>query len=160
MSINKMYNNSNSPLEKRPYRYKKSSLDFFCPLCRSKRSFVGSPRLSRFNYFQILLVSSILVISTFSIMGPLSLIFVFIVWSIFELAVRANFRKEIPCPYCGFDASWYKKDVVKARELVKKFWNEQGVVKVESDNIEGQNDDFANIDRDFSENSDGKTLIQ
>ena len=30
--------------------------------------------------------------------------------------------KQISCPHCGFDATWYKRDVKVARQLVKDFW--------------------------------------
>lgn len=46
----------------------------------------------------------------------------FVVWGAFEAALRVNFRKEVPCPHCGFDASWYKKDVKVARQKVDEFW--------------------------------------
>ena len=39
-----------------------------------------------------------------------------------EVYKRLNFRKEIPCPHCGFDASWYKRDVKVARKLVERHW--------------------------------------
>ena len=34
-------------------------------------------------------------------------------------------KSEIPCPYCGFDASWYKKDVKIARKKVQEFWKKK-----------------------------------
>jgi hypothetical protein len=43
----------------------------------------------------------------------------------FELVRRVNYRKDIPCPHCGFDASWYKKDVKVARRLVADYWAEK-----------------------------------
>ncbi len=48
----------------------------------------------------------------------------FLVWAFFEAALRLNFRKEVPCPHCGFDASWYKKDVNVARRKVDEFWGD------------------------------------
>tara|TARA_Y100000590_G_scaffold457597_1_gene610579 strand:+ start:3571 stop:3861 length:291 start_codon:yes stop_codon:yes gene_type:complete len=46
----------------------------------------------------------------------------FVFLGVFEWVRRANYRKELPCPHCGFDASWYKKDVKVARKLVADHW--------------------------------------
>jgi hypothetical protein len=59
----------------------------------------------------------------------------FAIWACFELGIRMAFRKEIPCPHCGFDASWYKKDVKIARKLVQDFWDQN-----ESNDEAGQRD--------------------
>ncbi len=50
----------------------------------------------------------------------------FLFWAGFEAALRLNFKKEIPCPHCGFDAAWYKKDVRIAKSKVKEFWQTRG----------------------------------
>lgn len=50
----------------------------------------------------------------------------FVYLAAFEWVRRANYRKEIPCPHCGFDASWYKKDVKVARKLVANYWADKG----------------------------------
>ena len=46
----------------------------------------------------------------------------FLSWGIFELAVRSDYKKQIACPHCGFDAACYKRDVKVARQIVKDFW--------------------------------------
>lgn len=61
------------------------------------------------------------------LMGVKSFFVFFIVWGIFEAALRVVFKKEIPCPHCGFDATWYKKDVKVARDKVKVFWDSKNV---------------------------------
>ncbi len=71
----------------------------------------------------------------FPIMGLRSFFVFFIFWAGFEAAVRMNFRKEVPCPHCGFDASWYKRDVTVARKKVKDFWD-KGNSEEESDSSE------------------------
>jgi hypothetical protein len=116
-------------LGKRVFVVKNPVTDFFCPLCRSKRAFTCAPRLTLKNYFQVILTSIIviMVIWPFFTLKLVSFSAVFVVWALFELGVRFRFRSEIPCPYCGFDASWYKKDVKVARKLVKDFWAREEV---------------------------------
>jgi ribosomal protein L37E len=46
----------------------------------------------------------------------------FLYWACFEAGRRIFFSREIPCPHCGFDASWYKRDVKVARRKVDEFW--------------------------------------
>ncbi len=60
----------------------------------------------------------------FSFMGPKSVFAIFIIWPIFEVANKLLYRKEIACPYCGFDATWYRRDVTMANQKVKDFWQE------------------------------------
>lgn len=112
-----------NPLESRTFVYKKSSMDFFCPLCRTKRAILTRPHLSWVNYLQISMISAVLIYFSYPIMKWRSFFFFFILWSIFEFVRRSLFRKEIPCPHCGFDASWYKRDVKMARQLVQEFWD-------------------------------------
>lgn len=113
------------PLESRTYKHKDPKMEFFCPLCGSKRAFHSTPRLSIKNYLQLTLCSLLTGSALYTVMGPRSFFVFFIFWAIFEAGIRMNFRKEIPCPHCGFDASWYKKDVKIARRLVDEFWKKQ-----------------------------------
>jgi hypothetical protein len=110
------------PLERRVYKYKKSYLDFYCPLCSSKRTLVSSGKLSLKNYLQIIFISIIFIVPTAGVMRAGSLIFLFIFWGLFEFCVRLYHRKEVICPYCGFDASWYKKDLSVAKKMVMDFF--------------------------------------
>lgn len=112
----------NRPLENRVYRYKNPAKNFFCPLCRTERAVTISPRLTVKNYVQISLTSIVFGAALYPLMNVRSFFVFFIVWAIFELSVRTKFKKEVPCPHCGFDATWYKKDVKVARQRVKDFW--------------------------------------
>ncbi len=115
-------NTRHRPLETRLFKFKKPVMKFFCPLCSTARAFTISPRLSPKNHIQIALITLSLIGMTYSFMGWRAIFWFFFVWSAFEFAVKVLFKKEIPCPHCGFDASWYKRDVVKAREKVNEFW--------------------------------------
>lgn len=110
------------PLEQRVFKYKNKSSTFFCPLCRTERGISISPRLSKKNYVQILLTSIVFGAALFPFMGVKCFFIFFVDWAIFELAVRTNYKKQVACPHCGFDATWYKRDVKVARQLVKDFW--------------------------------------
>jgi hypothetical protein len=56
----------------------------------------------------------------------------FIYWFGFEATVRLLFKKDLPCPHCGFDASWYKRDVRVTRQKVEEFWQAKQVDNQES----------------------------
>lgn len=113
------------PLVKRTYKYKSPSRAFFCPLCRTERAITISPRLTKKNYLQILLTSIVFGSALFPLMGVKCFFIFFIVWAVFELSIRTDFKKQVPCPHCGFDATWYKKDVKVARQVVKDFWDQK-----------------------------------
>ena len=120
------------PLESRVYKYKNPAKSFFCPLCRTERAMTTSPRLSVKNYVQIGLTALIFGSGLYPFMGIRSAFVFFVIWTGFELAIRSDFKKQVPCPHCGFDATWYKKDVKVARQLVKDFWLEKnGASQVE-----------------------------
>lgn len=113
------------PLENRPYRYKKAAMHFFCPLCRTERVITNGHRLSAMNYIQIVLVTGFITALSFPWAGLKGLFAFFPVWLGFEMVRRALFSREVPCPHCGFDASWYKRDVKVARQRVAEFWAER-----------------------------------
>jgi hypothetical protein len=75
--------------------------------------------------FQILLISSIAMLIGYPFWGVKVAVVIPIIWGLFEAAHKLLFRKEIPCPYCGFDATWYKRDVKLARKAVKEFWDSE-----------------------------------
>lgn len=110
------------PLENRVYKYKNKDRNFFCPLCRTERNVAVSPRLTTKNHIQIILTSIVLGSLLFPIVGAESFVVFFLVWGVFELAIRSDFKKQVPCPHCGFDATWYKRDVKVARQKVADFW--------------------------------------
>ncbi len=110
------------PLVSRVYKYKNQASTFFCPLCRTERGISISPRLTKKNYIQILLTSIVVGSMLFPIMGVKCFFIFFVILGLFELAVRSDYKKQVACPHCGFDATWYKRDVKVARQLVKDFW--------------------------------------
>ncbi len=120
------------PLSKRVYKHKKPTMRFFCPLCATERSFSYLPRLSQKNYFQVAVTGLFLTVVTFPLLKAAAFFSIFVVWGVAEFSVRTLFRKEIPCPHCGFDASWYKRDVKVARKKVKEFWQDKGFFQEES----------------------------
>jgi len=114
-----------NPLEARVFKLKNPRMEFFCPLCRSKRGFLYSPRLSGKNYVQIIFISLMLSMILYPFLGLRAVVVFFMVWGVMEFSLRLLFKKEIPCPHCGFDATWYKKDVQVARQKVKEFWDKK-----------------------------------
>jgi rubredoxin len=102
--------------------FAKNKVSFFCPLCRTPRQLKYRSDLSKFNYLQILVVSAMMIYFLFDFIGVKSLLVVFFNWIFFEATNKFLFRKNIPCPDCGFDATWYKKDVKMAKRKVAEFW--------------------------------------
>lgn len=122
----------NNPLEQRPYRFKNPSMEFYCPLCRTERAFAGKPGLSKNNVLQIAMLTLVTTLCAYPWAAWRGIFSVFFYWACFEVSLRVLFRKEIPCPHCGFDASWYKRDVKVARRLVMEFWeNKNPTIKEE-----------------------------
>lgn len=111
-----------NPLERRTYRYKKPAMQFFCPLCRTERSITIHHKLTPLNYAQMVLLTGIITALAFPLGGFKTLAVFFPLWMAFEMTRRHLFSREVPCPHCGFDASWYKRDVKVARKRVAEFW--------------------------------------
>jgi hypothetical protein len=107
---------------KRFFKVKKAAYHFLCPLCASPRQMRYRKILGTTHYIQILLLSGALVAMLWPWMGFKATFLTFLVWMGFELVNKLLYRKEIPCPYCGFDATWYKRDVKLARKKVQEFW--------------------------------------
>ncbi len=93
----------------------------FCALCRSPRKLKYNRHLSRLNYLQILFISFVLILLSYSWIGEKGLLYIPIVWAIFEMTHKLLYRKDIKCPYCGFDPTWYRRDVRLARKKVQEF---------------------------------------
>jgi hypothetical protein len=115
-----------NPLTHRTFVHKNPAMKFFCPLCRTQRAMTNKLKLSKMNFAQIVLITGAVMAALYPIMGLKSLFTFFVVWFSFEASARMRFRKEIACPHCGFDASWYKRDVKVARRLVHEFWDQRG----------------------------------
>jgi hypothetical protein len=80
-----------------------------------------SRHLKARHYGQILVLSLVVAAIAspwFDWKGALSLP---IIWAIFESTHKSLYRKDLRCPFCGFDATWYKKDVKFARQKVEEF---------------------------------------
>ena len=95
---------------------------FFCPLCRAERTITTHYKMSPANYWQVFICAFFLLVTTWPLIGVKSLALFFIVWAVIEGVRRLLWRKEIPCPHCGLDAAWYKRDVRIAHKKVKEFW--------------------------------------
>ena len=117
--------NKVSPLQTgRFYKVKNPRKHFLCALCSAPRSMKYSKHLSAKNYLQIIILSAFISWVGFPLMGVKSFLLLFPVWMLIEIANKILYRKEVACPYCGFDATWYRRDVKVANKIVKEFWKE------------------------------------
>ena len=123
-------------LAERVYRVKKAKFQFLCPLCSSERFFRYHSSLQKRHYLQVFLSSILLMLIFYPLMQERVLVIPFLVWPAFECFIKINHRKEIPCPYCGFDMVWYRRDVRVAKEQVERFWASQKLVKKSEENEE------------------------
>lgn len=71
----------------------------------------------------------------------------FLILAAFEMINKHLYRKEIPCPYCGFDATWYRRDVKVARQKVENFFsndqNSSEQIPVSAPSVEEVSSDLA-----------------
>lgn len=118
------------PLAERVFKAKSPQLCFFCPLCRSQRYFVYSSKLRPKHYRQLILSYLVLMYCLYPVMKERVFLLVFFLWIGMEMVRKMIHRKEIPCPHCGFDMTWYKRDVRVAKKLVQDFWKDHPKVKV------------------------------
>ncbi len=116
--------NKVNPLQTgRFYRVKNPKRKFLCALCSAPRQVKYSKNLTGKNFAQIIILSLFLGWAFFPLMGAKSMTLLFPVWMLVEISNKMLYRKEIPCPYCGFDATWYRRDVNVANTKVKEFWD-------------------------------------
>ncbi|MBH46815.1 MAG: hypothetical protein CME71_01450 [Halobacteriovorax sp.] len=113
------------PLESRPFRFKNATKKFHCPLCASERYLTSSHRMSAKHFLQIAVLTGVTTFALFDFMQWRALSLFFVFWAGYEVVRRLVYRSGIECPYCGFDASWYKRDVKVARRLVDEFWQKK-----------------------------------
>jgi hypothetical protein len=100
---------------------KKTTRECFCALCRSPRKLRYQRHLSKLHYGQILLISFSMAALLYPWLGFKGILNLPIVWGLFESIHKTLYRKDLKCPFCGFDPTWYKRDVKLARKRVEEF---------------------------------------
>ena len=100
---------------------KKTYKDYFCACCRSPRKLRYSRYLSSMNYLQILVLTIVFTAATYPWLVWKGACALPIIWGLFESIHKSLYRKDLACPYCGFDPKCYKKDVKLARQKVEDF---------------------------------------
>lgn len=99
----------------------KNAKECFCALCRSPRKLRYSRHLSSLNYGQILVLTIVFTAAAYPWLDWKGAISLPVIWGLFESIHKSLYRKDLSCPYCGFDPKWYKKDVRLARQKVEEF---------------------------------------
>ncbi len=110
---------------KKFFKVKNSKNEFLCALCKAPRQMRYSKNLSKMFYFRLFLFSAFLAWAAYAFLGPKAMSAIIVIWPIAEFVNKILYRKEIPCPYCGFDATWYRRDVKVAKKKVESFWSER-----------------------------------
>ncbi|MBT4792091.1 MAG: hypothetical protein HON90_11015 [Halobacteriovoraceae bacterium] len=105
------------------YKVKNPRKKFLCALCSAPREMKYTKNLKGITYIQILVLATFIAWLLFPFIGEKSLFVILPVWMVIEFVNKSLYRKEISCPYCGFDATWYRRDVNVANQKVKEFWS-------------------------------------
>ena len=108
----------------------KTKKEVLCALCGTPRVLKQTRHLSAKNYFQLAMTTAFITWLFFGTLGVNGLYSFFFLWAIMEFTKKFLYRKEITCPHCGFDATWYKRDIQYARKKVQTFWDEKSSPKV------------------------------
>jgi hypothetical protein len=103
-------------------------------LCGAPRQMKYNRNLSFKNYLQLTTLAVGLMYFLFPVFGFKTIYLMFVIWVIAEVANKILYRNELPCPYCGFDATWYRRDVKVARRKVEDFW----ALRNPKQNLEGE----------------------
>ncbi len=98
----------------------RSRHEVYCALCGVPRFVsVDSPKLTPFQHIQTVLISVFLAWALYPVFGMGSMFLYPFIWAAADLGKKGIFRRGAQCKACGFDAVTYKKDVRKAKLLVK-----------------------------------------
>lgn len=116
--------------DNRQYKLKNPAYSCFCPLCSAGRQMKYRQNLSRQQYIQLILSSAFFTWVLYPLIGARAVFVFFMLWPTFEIINKILYRKELPCPHCGFDATWYRKDVKMARKKVSEFWDKRQTPEV------------------------------
>lgn len=100
---------------------KSANRDCYCALCRTPRALQYDSNLSARHYGQIALITVILTWALFPVLEWKTLGSFFILWAGFEFTRKSLYRRDVKCSTCGFDPTWYRKDVRIARKHVENF---------------------------------------
>lgn len=93
----------------------------FCALCRSPRKLRYHRRLQGMHFLQILVLTIGVTAATYPWLEWKGAASLPIIWAAFDWFYKSLYRKDLQCPFCGFDPTWYKKDVTIARKQVLEF---------------------------------------
>jgi len=112
------------------FKVKSPRKNIFCALCRAPRTLNKARHLNINNYLQMVVLTAFATWALFPLLAFKTLGAFFIIWAGFEFTRKTQYRKELKCPYCGFDATWYRKDVRIARKQVEEFVKDNPQAKV------------------------------
>ena len=93
----------------------------FCAHCRSPRKLRYSRRLQSRHYTQIFVLAFCFTAATYPWLDWKGIGSLPIIWATFDSIYKSLYRKDLKCPFCGFDPTWYKKDVKISRKQVQDF---------------------------------------
>ncbi|MCE3012505.1 MAG: hypothetical protein LW878_05500 [Proteobacteria bacterium] len=95
--------------------------DCYCALCRTPRVVRYSRTLKPIHYAQVTLFTVATTWLFFPWLEFKALGSFFIYWAAFEFSQKTLYRRDLKCKSCGFDPTWYKRDVKVARRQVEEY---------------------------------------
>jgi hypothetical protein len=106
------------------YKVKSPTREFFCAHCRSPRGLKYQRQLRPRHFLQMMVLTIVATMLLFPWMQWKSVALFFLFWAMFDIVLKMLYRKDLKCPYCGFDPTWYRRDVRVARRQVEQFLKE------------------------------------
>jgi hypothetical protein len=95
-----------------------------------RRKWVSRQSFTGFEHLQILIGSVTVSALLYPFMGPASFFAYFFILVTVESVKKLIYRKEVVCPYCGFDPVLYTKDIKKARLKIQDHLQENKHLKL------------------------------
>lgn len=62
---------------------------------------------------------------SFPLFGWAGAVFFLVYWAGFETAKKLLYRRQLKCENCGFDPTWYRRDVKLAKKFVERHLQEK-----------------------------------
>jgi len=94
--------------------------DCYCALCRAPRVLRYGRHLGPLHYLQMALLTTVLTWALFDWLEWKTLGSFFFIWAGYEFTRKLLYRRDLRCQNCGFDPTWYKRDVRIARRRVEE----------------------------------------
>ncbi len=113
------------------YGYREGRIHFFCPLCKEHQSTKIAQNIGWRHHLSLTTLTTAVTYVAYPIFEMKGIFLYFFFWMLLEFGIRTRKRDALICRSCGFDPFLYKLDVRRARNALRKHWQE----KIEKENL-------------------------